>query len=63
MKVSNTPHYTYKAGDIVRHKRLGTIGLIIAERSVISLLQRMVLVDGDVVGWWIDSVEAINESR
>ena len=60
MKVSNTPRHIHKIGDIVRHKHLGSTGLIIAERSVISLLQRMVLVDGDVVGWWIDSVEVIS---
>ncbi len=49
-----------KVGDIVRHVRLGSIGVIIAKGSAISLLQWMVLVDGDLVGWWADSVEAIS---
>ena len=49
-----------KVGDIVRNTRLGTIGLIIAEGSAISLLQWVVLVDGDVVAWWCDSVEAVS---
>ena len=63
MKVSNIPRHIYKIGDIVRHKHRGFIGMIIAEGSPISLLQWMVLVNGDLVGWWSDSIEAINESR
>jgi hypothetical protein len=60
VKVSNIPRHIHKIGDIVRHKQSGSTGVIIAEGSVISLLQWMVLVDGDLVGWWSDSVEAIS---
>ena len=63
MKVNNTLRCIYLAGDIVRHKRLGATGMIISEGSHCSVLQWMVLVDGDVVGWWGDMIEAINESR
>ena len=60
MKVSSTIRHIYKIGDIVRHKHSGSTGVIISEGSAISLLQWMVLVDGDLVGWWSDSVEAIS---
>jgi len=60
MKVSNIPRHIHKIGDIVRHKHSGSTGVIIAEGSVISLLQWMVLVDGDIAGWWSDSVEVIS---
>ena len=60
MKVSNTIRHIHKIGDIVRHKHSGSIGIITAEGSAISLLQWMVLVDGDLVGWWSDELEAIS---
>jgi len=60
VKASNTIRHIHKIGDIVWHKHRGDIGMIIAEGSHCSILQWMVLVNGDLVGWWSDSVEAIS---